>query len=256
VKADRAIVLLSTACVALGVWLPLRRGQFHPSPPAEPPYVMVDPIPARSAAPPAAFDTVLREVNFDHVELEEALKLVALRGGADLVADWRSLEACGFDRSTPVTVRLSRVTLGSALLAVLHQAQKGSNSAISCRIRPGPVVRVFAAEEALGEVRRTYDVRDLLLKLTDRRRARSAHRYSDYLPPGPEGEIASELMRLVSDHTVSERGPDVVGHMMIEYWSGRLIINQTLENHARVADLLDAFRQDGLPRSGQPFSGQ
>lgn len=112
-----------------------------------------------------SLDRRIPEVKFDAVGLSDAIDFLRDIGGLNLRVDWKTLEAAGIDRSTPVTFYLRNVSLRKALDTVLREA--GGGQKLAYEIEEG-VVEVTTQEEAdrilTTEV---YDIRDLMFSPID-----------------------------------------------------------------------------------------
>jgi hypothetical protein len=213
--------------------------------------------PLQTATHPPSLDRVLSEVDLDRLPLDQTLSLLAGRCGAELTVNWRALEAHGFERSAPVTLHLRRPTLGTTLLAVLHHIHKDSDTPLAFRVEAGPALHVSTADELYRRpITRAHDVRDLFQKLLDHLPIPPDGDNLDRPLPGFEGDLAAKLTLLIRERIDPESWTGGGRRATIHYWEGRLIIEQTPENHARIASLLNLLCRDGLPQTGQPSSGQ
>lgn len=106
-----------------------------------------------------------REINFDKTPLHLAIEFLRDLAGTNFHVNWRALEESGISRETPVTVKVSNVTVGRVLDLVLDQLNVN-------RDRLGRVYWVIqegVVHIATGEVLnrntkvRIYDVGDLLM---------------------------------------------------------------------------------------------
>ena len=104
------------------------------------------------------------EISFDEMPLKPVLDFFRDVSGVNFHVNWRSLEASGISQKTPVTLKVSNISVGRALDLVLDQINVG-------RDRLGRVYWVVdrgVVEIATGEVlnrkpiTRVYDVSDLL----------------------------------------------------------------------------------------------
>lgn len=70
----------------------------------------------------AQLDRVLPVITFDDVSLSDALDFMRDVSGADLVVNWKSIDAAGIPRSKPITLRISGMTYATALARVVDAA--------------------------------------------------------------------------------------------------------------------------------------
>jgi hypothetical protein len=214
-------------------------------------------------------DTVMPDVHFDRVGLEVAINQIRDATHANLIVDWRGLEAAGIDRNAPVELRVCNLSAAKVLAEVLTYVG-GDTVKLAFRVDDG-IVRVTTADElAKSTDLRIYDVRTLLRNVVASRRRLAEQLGSPLVKPqpqpssspgaaagGPTGPLedpyadaAEELVNILQE-TIE---PDVwranggnVGS--IREWAGRLIIQQTPEGHRAVEGLLkqlnDAYREEG-----------
>lgn len=112
-----------------------------------------------------ALDRRVPEVKFDAVGLSDAIDFLRDIGGLNLRVDWKTLEAAGIDRTTPVTFYLRNVSVRKALDTILREA--GSGQKLAFEIEEG-VIEVTTQEKA-DQILTTevYDIRDLMFTPLD-----------------------------------------------------------------------------------------
>jgi len=118
------------------------------------------PTAAARANDVAALETNLNEVNLDNVPAQRALEWLAVSAGFNLVINWDQLEAVGYDRNAPVTVKLrgvkAKTVLKLMLSDIFHDVE------VLAEVEPAYVrVRTKAAANKDAVVK-TYSVADLL----------------------------------------------------------------------------------------------
>jgi hypothetical protein len=154
------------------------------------------------------------------------------------------IEAAGVDRKTPVTLRLSQVSLRSALRETAELAG-GGTVRVGWYVGSDGIIR-FTTEEQLATQAemRIYDVRDLIRADFDLPARISA---DPFFPAGSPTYLNSmdRLILLLTEtvEPVSWRdNGGVVGN--IRAFAGRLIVVQSAAAHAQIAELLDQLRND------------
>src|SRR5207245_8575676 len=70
----------------------------------------------------ALLDRRLPELRFDQAPLADVIDFMRDVTGANLAVNWRTMEAAGIDRKTPVSARLHDVRFAKALAAILADA--------------------------------------------------------------------------------------------------------------------------------------
>jgi hypothetical protein len=113
----------------------------------------------------ASLDRRIPLVQFSATPLSECLTFLSESAGVSFQIDWRTLEAAGIDKSTPITLRLRNVSVGKVLDIVLREA--GSGSTLTWEYDDG--VLVITTQEELDKKLyvEVYDVRDLLFTPLD-----------------------------------------------------------------------------------------
>src|SRR5436190_17297133 len=88
--------------------------------------VSLSPHPAAAARTSAAsLNRTLPEVKFDGVALVDAVDFLRDITDANIVVNWKALEAAGVTRETLVNIKLRGVTLRKALTLILAEASAG-----------------------------------------------------------------------------------------------------------------------------------
>jgi len=114
----------------------------------------------------ALLDRRLPELRFDQAPLADVIDFMRDVTGANLSVNWRTMEAAGIDRKTPVSARLHDVRFSKALTAVLADAG-ASQTRLGYTIDEG-VITVTTAEEIKSKTTvQVYDIRDLLVVAPD-----------------------------------------------------------------------------------------
>ena len=109
----------------------------------------------------AGLDRIVERVEAVDRPLAEVLDDVARSSGANISVRWAALNEDGFEKSTPVRLRLEGVPLGRVLEELLRQMSP-SYPLLRFRADRGAVVISTAKDLNRDSVIRMYDVRDLL----------------------------------------------------------------------------------------------
>jgi hypothetical protein len=214
----------------------------------------------------AALDKPLgKELRFQKTHLRDAVTALGRQTDVSLVVRWKVLEAAGIAPDAEVTLDLRAVTLRQALRHLLDDA---SNAMFSLGFSPvdGVVLISTAADLERGrEVVRMYDIADLVVAERQRWRLMNPMPQSikalqeklesttrpvlDFNPGWervePMGDDFTEIIaRLVTEGVDPESWRDnggTIGHVRL--LNGRLLITQTPENHAQIAQTLATLRR-------------
>ncbi len=127
-----------------------------------------------AAALPAAPGTVARraprrrgaaEISFDEIPLKAVLDFFRDISGVNFHVNWRSLEASGISQKTPVTLKVSNISVGRALDLVLDQINVGRDrlGSVYWVVDRGVVEIATGAVLNRKPITRVYDVGDLLV---------------------------------------------------------------------------------------------
>jgi hypothetical protein len=106
----------------------------------------------------AMLDAKIPDARFDNTALSDVIDFLHDATRANIVVDWRSIEAAGIERSTPITLNLRNVSFKDALTHALRDLgliYKAENGIVQITIVP-------AAPQPAKVVVRAYDVADLL----------------------------------------------------------------------------------------------
>jgi len=121
--------------------------------------------PAPAGPLQAQLSRTLPELKLDGVTLGDALDFIRDVSGVNLYVDWKTLEASGVSRETPINVRLRAVSLRKALNTIMAEA--GGGDQIGWTSDAG-VITVTSKEKINStSITRVYDIRDLLLEVPD-----------------------------------------------------------------------------------------
>jgi hypothetical protein len=195
------------------------------------PSTQPDPVAKRLDAP-------LESFAFHEKTLDEGIALLAGRVGCNFYLDWHSLEAAGATRGDRFSFDIKNATASVALKQML--ATYMNNVRLAYRVEEG-IVRISTADGLSHDtVVRVYDVRDLVQEQLDREHQGP--------PDVPRARVDSEGGNSIAKVITSSIDPaswrDAGGSSgSVEYFAGRLIINQTPENHDAINQLLAAMRR-------------
>lgn len=198
--------------------------------------VAVERAEARPGDPAVAamLDRALPQVTFDSVGLSDVLDFLRDLTDATIVVNWRALERAGIDRDGRVNLQLRHVKFSKALQLILDDVG-GDEIPLKYTVAEG-VITISTVNPAHA---RTYDVRDILKGSAAAAPRLDAAKRLATLTQMITGSVAPGSWR--DDHVTAN--PD----------EGTLVIMQTPDNHAAVANLLAQTRALlGLPRPGQP----
>ncbi len=145
------------------------------------------------------------EVTFDADSLDTVFDWLVDQGVGNLVVDWRAIEnTTTVDRSTPVTLRLSQVTVGEVINVVLEQVSSAAptdDERLTYIIADG-IMRVSIRETFAREMfTRKYYVEDLLFTKT-------ANELQPFIRVGSEFSYVRTLQPVVASGAAA-MAPDV-----------------------------------------------
>jgi hypothetical protein len=181
-------------------------------------------------------EKMIKSVTVENGRLDKVLDFIANSTGANMVVNWRALEAAGIGADAPVTLNLhqipARVLLNQTLAVV-----GGGNIKLSYHIADGIVTVSTADDLAHDMVTRVYDVSDLL----DQSLAKSRK----YTPPTSQPmtlpEATDELVKTIGE-VVAPKGWDAQTGRIYAL-AGKLVVIDTFESHDKIRQVLAALRQ-------------
>ncbi len=203
-------------------------------------------------------------VEFKANKFENVIEYMRTVTGANFFVQWRSLEAAGIDRETPVTMQLQNVPAEKALRLVLDEAG-GELVKLGFTIDDGVIV--IATQEFLSQKTdlRTYDIKDLVVQIpsfADAPEFDLNQIASDTGGGGgggqsifediddtdadalPRSERIAQIMDLVRNSIDPENWRSAGGlTSSMEELNGTLIVNTTSENHSAITSLLGKLRE-------------
>ena len=221
---SKAISFSLAASVGLLAAL-LFAGSQVPAAPADPP-----PCPTTR---PTVLDATLADVRFPSIPLERALEQLGQLTHANIVVEWRQLEAVGIARSAPVRVQLWDVKLGQALKIVLADVSDD----LGFQAQDGIVTVSTCERLATNDVMRIYDIRPLIQALV---------RLAPDQPPS-RNEAAQAIVDLIEAIVEPETWKDNGGNESIREFLGMLVVIQTPANQQKLQTLLDELQSGQGP---------
>ncbi|MCL2641802.1 MAG: hypothetical protein FWD53_13210 [Phycisphaerales bacterium] len=164
--------------------------------------------------------------------LGEVLELISDKGRVPMFVNWTSLQGCGIDKNIAITLQRSSMARSGILKSVLQLAANGSVNLDSTIDNDG-VLHVSSVEDlqsAKYQVVRTYSIGSIFLFRT------GGHTVADYFK-----DIIYVIETTVAPDTWKQQG-GMIG--TICELDGKLIVNQTLDNHRAIAELLKKLWAD------------
>lgn len=211
--------------------------------------------------------TLVQNVEYEEIPLNEVLDDLRDKSGANIVANWQSLSKAGIEKDTPVSLKLRNVSAGRILKAILENLSSARDR-VSYIVQDG-VVLIATAEDLDRRVdTRTYDITHLLMEVKDlrggsrydsgsgqydRRRDRNMdydNRNRDRRSNSSRTSVGSSSRRS-SESTAVDRKQKIIdivyssapedswrengGPGSVAVFGTRLIVTQTIENHTKIA---------------------
>jgi hypothetical protein len=109
----------------------------------------------------------LPQIKFDAVAFSDVVDFLRDVSGLNIFVNWKSLEAAGVDRNTPVTAQLHDVKFSKALSVILSEGVGGGQTKLGYTLDQGVITISTADELSKNVVVRVYDIRDLILSVPD-----------------------------------------------------------------------------------------
>ena len=212
----------------------------------------------------AQLDKRLPSVQLPQVALSDAIDFLRDITGANILVNWKALEAEGIDKqSTQVSVQLHDVKFSKVLDIILQEAGAGK---LAFTIDQG-VITVSTADELNKAVKtQVYDITDLLINPNFDPTIQNIGGGSAQVTGGGGGSGTSSIsqggangnnnpqdretqlqdIKKKIENTVefsSWKDNDPNGYGQIDDFNNQLIITQTSEVHAKIANLLAQLRE-------------
>lgn len=223
------------------------------------------PRPGQARLEVALGKPLAKELVFEKAPLRDVFAKLASQTDATLLVRWKTLEASGFSPDDLVSLQLRDVTIRQALKHLLHAASTPTGQMAFAPIDGVIVVSTAEDLRQANTVLRLYDVADLVVAERQRWRLMNPMPQSikalqeklesttrpvlDFNPGWervePMGDDFTEIIaRLLTEGVDPESWRDnggTIGHVRL--LNGRLLITQTPENHAQIAQTLATLRR-------------
>jgi len=187
------------------------------------PAAPADPVPCPTTRT-SNLDVRLTDVQFPSIPLENVIDQLRELTHANIVVDWRVLEAEGIERSARVRVHLWDVKLGQVLRIVLDDLSDD----LSYQEQDGIITVSTRERLAVNGVMRIYDVRPLIETLFLMNPGQPPTRY----------EAADAIVQVIESIIDPESWKDNGGDKSIREVLGMLVVVQTPANQRKVETLL------------------
>ena len=227
----------------------------------------------------AQLDRQLPELKFDAVGFSDVIDFLRDVSGANLFVNWKSLEAAGIDRNTPVTASLRNIKFSKALQIILDSVG-GGQTKLGYTVDEGVITISTLDDLSKNVVARVYDIRDLIIDVPDFNDApqfsldASQNQGSQggggsgsgsggasqggvsntlFAGSGTTGarqtgptreELVESITKLIEDTVSTDTWKDNGGSVgALRELQGQLIVTQTPENHRQLVNLLEQLRE-------------
>ena len=212
-------------------------------------------------------------MDFQDLQFQKAIQWLTDSTGANITVNWTALEAAGINKDALVTLHLKNVKFETVLRQLLDVA--GGVTPLGYVIEDG-VIKISTKEDlAKNTITRTYDINDLMVRVPNFAAPElilnasssssngssnsgglfgggsSSDNTSSSNNGGEENiptksEIVQKIITMIStsvdpDSWREPLGSGTVGS--ISEIQGQLVITQTQENHARIAELISRLRE-------------
>lgn len=199
--------------------------------------------------------TNIPSLNIPSGTFEDVIQFFRTSTNVNFHPNWQALEAAGVQKTAPVNLNLTDVTVEKALALVLGDLS--TTSTISFIISDGVVTISTKEDLAKTPTNRVYDIRDLIYAVPDysapeltlsSNGENGTNNTSSSNNTNNGNQANRDQMVLQIQDTIrntvdrdSWAPTGIVGQM--NELHGTLVISQTLENHQKVATLLDQLRE-------------
>jgi hypothetical protein len=237
-----AIVLIAAmaANISLGY---LRKATAPPEPPA----IQVRELVVTSDP---KLDRTLTAVDFDDVNLEQALANLVHQADLNLVVLWKPVSDIGVEKDMPVTLHLKNVSVSTALDSVLSLADVKNRIAWT---EHGGVITVVPAEslDQSHLTLRIYDVKHLIsvrfpvsnspsMDLQNASQGQTQNQSQQQSPQTMEENQLDEIKKFITDNVATTTWKDNGGDVgSISSFGDLLLITQTEQAQQKIAALLN-----------------
>jgi beta-lactamase regulating signal transducer with metallopeptidase domain len=197
-------------------------------------------------------DRMIPEMNLDAQRFSDVIDFLRDLSGANIFVNWKSLEAAGVERDTPVTARFRNIRFGK-LLSIVLDAVSGGQQKLAYAKDEGVITISTVADLSKNVVVRVFDIRDLLVippsyvapQLAGDLPGPATMPTTAPASPAPptREELVKSLIKLIEDTVATPTWQDRGGSAgALRELQGQLIITQTPENHAQIHVLLEQLR--------------
>jgi len=185
----------------------------------------------------ATLERKVPETNFDGAALSDVVDFLRDASGANIIVEWKALEAAGIDRNAPVSLRTKNVKFGRVLDLVLSGVT-GGTVPVGYSVDDN-IIRVSTLEDLdkITDVR-AYDVRDIV----------------------PTELQMDDLVKMIVDTVATDSWRDSGGTTgVLRVSKHKLIVTQTPMNHRQIRSVLKMLREqprDAAADATSPAGGR
>ena len=167
------------------------------------------------------------------VPFENALSYLSTKAGLNITANWAALQSARVDKTTTISIRITRPVSVASILNMLCSAAGGTQANLTWTVGQDEIIVVSTKDElqsAAYQFVRMYDIHDLI---------------GDELPTGTKrrDDCVHEITALLTSTVAPDSWRDTGGTIgSIREIDDILIINQTAENHRAIKKVLAQIR--------------
>jgi len=239
---------------------------------------------AQERAAIVQLDRQLPALQFDAVGFSDVIDFLRDVSGANIFVNWKSLEAAGIDRNTPVSASLRNIKFAKALNVILDSVG-GGQTKLGYTIDEGVITISTADDLSKNVVVRVYDIRDLIVNIPDFTQAPQFSLDASQNQGGGGGgsgqlgqgggsgglsvtntlfsgggqslnqqgrnqgptrqDLVDSITKLIEDTVSTDTWKDNGGSVgALRELEGQLIVTQTPENHRQLVNLLEQLREE------------
>lgn len=203
--------------------------------------------------------TKIPDLDFNATPFEDAITFFRTLSGVNFHVNWAALAIGTVEKSTPVNLKLTDVTVQKALDLVLQDLS--TNVKLSYVVQDGVVTISTKDDLAKTPVIQVYDIRDLIFTVQNFSSSNLSFGTGTNGTNGTSGfgtnnngttnnnngvnrdELVNRITNTIKT-TVDPTSWAPTGTVgSIEEMNGSLIVTQTLENHEKLADLISKLRE-------------
>ena len=230
----------------------------------------------------AQLEKPLPALTFDAVGFSDVVDFLRDVSGTNIFVNWKSLEAAGIDRNTPVSANLRNIKFSKALSIILDSVG-GGQTKLGYTIDEGVITISTQDDLSRNVVVRVYDIRDLIVNIPDFTDAptfsldasqstgnqggggqglgqggggqttsvtnqlfQNANQLGQNQNRGPtRQDLIDNITKLIEDTVSTDSWKDNGGSVgALRELEGQLIVTQTPENHRQLVNLLEQLREE------------